>query len=60
MHVASREGVAPTFEDLREMLDASLRPRYNEYRLLQRLHERAEVAIDSVLFDELMYLEEGP
>lgn len=41
---------------VRDSLLRAVAPRYNEYRLLQRLHERATVRTDSLLFRQMMQL----
>ncbi len=47
---------ATTYAAVRDSLFRAAAPRYNEYRLLRRLYDRAVVRTDSLLFEQMMEL----
>ena len=47
---------ATTYAAVRDSLFRAVAPRYNEYRLLQRLHDQATVTTDSLFFEQMMEL----
>lgn len=60
VYVERREGIPTTFEAVRDSLAQALAPQYNEYRLLQRLYEQAAIATDTLLFEQMMKLDDTP
>ncbi len=51
-----RSEAAVAYAAVRDSLLRAVAPRYNEYRLLQRLYDRAAVRTDSLLFEQMMQL----
>lgn len=48
---------ATTYAAVKDSLLRVVAPRYNEYRLLRRLHDQATVTTDSLLFERIMKLD---
>ncbi len=56
VYVEQRTVETPPFEALRDTLAEALAPRYTEFQLLQRLYDQAAVATDTLLFEQIMRL----
>ena len=58
IHVEKRRAEpATTYAAVKDSLLSAVAPRYNEYRLLRRLHDQATMATDSLLFERIMKLD---
>ena len=57
VYVEQRTAMSLDYESAREALRKEILPRYNEYQLIKQLRQEASIQTDTLLFEQIMYLE---